>query len=1222
MRSLRRPGSTRSLKCALTLAGVCGLASCAADFDTTRRPEPRKTVGEDVFGMLCDRVGAGALHEDLTGESYKSICHGQDGVYGAGVDERRLPRLRASGDDEVHKARRDAIRRVEAMAKHRAELIAAINAVFPDTESTVRHLRAVDGEGSGGVRRAPHLRAVSDMLTRLVDLYNDGTIPSSTRALADLLRTIAKDEAALKALSSGVAQEGSLRAGRGASALGRALSYPDLRDATFDLVRLFSTDADPYDNNKAGSPPRPHRPSPGAERPALLAWLSVVGEELRSLTTDNEGPPAPSGADNPRGLMELIEEILLHYDPSFGEGRPTYITRLDERGAAVSLDVRRTLGAWLLRALPALLDNNSDTPGALTATLDALPALLGPRAPATKIYRSPGGSESADRDVTITYSGFQADRAPAVDLVYAIGQILGDRSSAEALTLLRSLAEGRPALLARLVAAARSTGEIAERHGDAELPEQSTLWDELLDQAAAIAQEPGLLEGVIRALGARESLAVQSALPKYLRYADRIGYDPEAINGPPLNFTTNDHGEPRTPVNRALPNTGFNRSLFQRFLALVHDTSGVAACSKAGALLNARVFDGAAWVDVAVPVEGAPAADECAFNKVDDLARFYLDSIVGKARLTIRMPFLAQMLSPEALEASTGLSKAFLWPSNEGLWPRPELLHRIVFFDLAHDSPTPEGKNYRTHRFLEGMFGGRFGTRVCAARTILDPAASGSSDDFDKSDIAPDGLVHNLQTCAERQWLPRRDSMTLFALEQAGGLTALAPLVGAFAAHNRQDLLLSTLEVLHRHWQDATGPIDECDPDDKTGARTCTQDGLNHFEPMLADVLESEAVPALNELITALEATPFGECKSVDPATKSCLAFERDGVDVLAEAIRGLVDPARAKAAGLRDRNGRATAARVDGGEFPQVTPLLLMRDALRAADAAFGVDPEKRRALKEGFARVSNLFLSVKKDSDGWSFADPATPIALRITLDALSDELNARCPASFKPPYAPCRFAREELHGALGGVIAGPLLASSYDIVRAIRRDKRAWGHLHGMARHTLDPAGGEGYDALVAAVAEGIASLRRAQELKPVLRALAPALVGGAPGEGSPFIDTTLVLLSRLNGRAFDAQGAELYAREADPNDIFPGMLARLFTPMRVELPGPSPTLLERTPFEAFTDAFADVNRATPSDTSPLAPADLRRITGEVVDFLTNRERGLEQLYVILSGGQDPR
>src|SRR5687767_9696845 len=73
----------RAARCVslLRIGGVVGIAlsvltpGCAHEFDTERPTPKRGSVGEEIYGVLCDRVGAQSLREDLVGTSFKNVCH-------------------------------------------------------------------------------------------------------------------------------------------------------------------------------------------------------------------------------------------------------------------------------------------------------------------------------------------------------------------------------------------------------------------------------------------------------------------------------------------------------------------------------------------------------------------------------------------------------------------------------------------------------------------------------------------------------------------------------------------------------------------------------------------------------------------------------------------------------------------------------------------------------------------------------------------------------------------------------------------------------------------------------------------------------------------------------------------------------------------------------------------------------------------------------------------
>src|SRR5262245_15774113 len=92
--SFSRRAVTTGLRAAGTAAAVWCAASCNGGIDTTRKAPPKATLGDDLYGVLCDRVGASSLAEDLTGASYHAVCHySNDGEYGDTVATSVLPQV-------------------------------------------------------------------------------------------------------------------------------------------------------------------------------------------------------------------------------------------------------------------------------------------------------------------------------------------------------------------------------------------------------------------------------------------------------------------------------------------------------------------------------------------------------------------------------------------------------------------------------------------------------------------------------------------------------------------------------------------------------------------------------------------------------------------------------------------------------------------------------------------------------------------------------------------------------------------------------------------------------------------------------------------------------------------------------------------------------------------------------------------------------------------------
>jgi hypothetical protein len=78
---------------AMAMAALPGAFGCD-DFDTNREVWARGSAGEQVYGLMCDRVGAQGLHDDLSGASFRDVCHRPPGgKFADKVDVSQLPPL-------------------------------------------------------------------------------------------------------------------------------------------------------------------------------------------------------------------------------------------------------------------------------------------------------------------------------------------------------------------------------------------------------------------------------------------------------------------------------------------------------------------------------------------------------------------------------------------------------------------------------------------------------------------------------------------------------------------------------------------------------------------------------------------------------------------------------------------------------------------------------------------------------------------------------------------------------------------------------------------------------------------------------------------------------------------------------------------------------------------------------------------------------------------------
>ncbi len=1332
------------------LVGVVFVSACSNDFDTTRTPPPRGTLGEELYGILCDRVGAQALHEDLTGDSFLAMCHkanGTGGKYTDKVDVSRLPPLvdGATGADgkpmtlqQQQDDRARAVARIETLAKRRIDLIAALDFTMPDIKVPVKDNKNPDVTKtclapavSGEARFHDEL---SDMLGRFQALYNDGTIPQSTESLAHIMDAFKASPDAQASYARFDARQGYRPIDLALGATRPIIAYPNLRDLANATLSLLSADSNPYDPNAKYDDRGQRIAVPGAAYPQFSKLLEVTHEEFRDVKADPAlaALPAPvkdtSGRlvlARPRTNLEVMQELFYAQDPAFGGGTSRFIVRRDPRGYAliplvagavplpfvdkdndkladvdalgrfitadnstplspffaVGTDLgKRDMSGRALSAAGTLVYDYIDTSHTFTASLlsDLKPlvnadkaqnhetlmyalsgsyALFGTRDGSNKTTRTyspntnlvddwklthPDEKPPADlttAPVTISYNSFHPETSALLDLVYAFGQVLGDKTADDTLALTKELFANHTGDMARLVGdSLYLKTQVADKHPEAKIPPKSVLWDEMIDVTVAIAKEPGLLEDVLRALGNDASLPLGTIFASYMTFNDRISYQrggPAQLNSPAFNFAANAATDMKTPVNRGMADTGPNRSGMQRFLQAIHDTNGVTACNKEGAVVHARGVQLIGDADICAgglalcAFPGTRPFHECEVFKIENLAKFYLDSIIGTANLYFRPNVLRNGIAGigaatvSVIEGSSGINGFWDPGGSQTFRPQPKWLNRLVFFDLAGDSPNSGQPNYITNHFLTDLQGPNIGTSVCPERIIDDP-------DPTAADASPDKKVHGLRACANGDWLFQRDQDATFVWEDFGFYQAITPLVKAFADHKREDLFIGLMEALHKHWADDKGSAAECK---LNGTSNCTKDGTVSYEPLLIEMFNSDIMKGLNQLSKTLQTVQIKHCTASDPMSHACTTTAPiDGIAAVAQATRALVDPDQAKAIGLKDRAGSATAKRNDGmmpptGVNPQVTPLYLVLQALNSIDdqlvafqAANPGDDKRQAQWKTARSQLVDQFIDVSGQNTATAtFKNAAFPKVTPVLVDIIRSQLTAHCPTSFTAPFTRCAWSRDDITTQMANVVKGPTFAAALDLQDAIRKDDGARQQLELLLTYLLDSAStNDALAGLLTSAADIVQVLRDDANLVPLFHVLSEAAASTLVDKQGhtvrkSLVDAQLSLLAKISGKAFDKNNLEICSTELDPNQILSVALQKLVTPMQGADGKPT-----QTPLEVILDVIGDVNRASSGAGTKLEASDYGSIAANVSDFLLNKERGMEQFYEIVRQG----
>jgi hypothetical protein len=1367
-----------------TLGRVLGLGiptlvvSCAPSFDTSRTLPSRGTLGEELFGVVCDRMGGQSLHEDLTGASYFNICHRP---FADKVDQTQLPPLVDGQTDvagqPVPLAQQQADRaygvgRMETLAQHRTNLITALDATFPDKMIAVKDVGNADATKSCGAPAASGEGRLHDALTTLLGafqpLYDDGTIPQATEAVAGVIDAFRGSHAARDAWAVYDARAGYRPIDNNLGAARSMMTYGNpgngnpgskqLRDFMNASFALLAADSQPYAPNPPVDADGQRLLTPGPANPQLAQLLATAHAELLNSTADpfpgllTTSPDAITGRtllSRPRQDLEVLQALFYAQDTAFGGGTSRYIAARDGRGYVVVpqgsagkiptpfvdangdgladvdslgrfvtsdgsvapspfyavgapdamardtfgraldgsagslvygyVDTSHTYAASLFRNLQPLLDSNpADGHETMMDMVAGAEVLLGTRKSATRSY--------ADGE-NIAYSAYDTTASPILDLLYAFGQIMADPTAGDTFAFAQNLVSTQTPIVARMVGDGLYAKGLANKDVAGSIPPTSTLWDEMIDLTIQIEQEPGLLEDVLRALGDDASLPLSTVFSGYMASNDHISYDRSNLNGPAFDETTMNTGQPMTAVDRSSPDTGWNRSEMQRFLQAIHDTNGVTACNKQGAVVHA--------LNVSIPILGSQNIDipygpnnnvlvaallsgnygskqsfnECEVFKIDNLAAFYLDSIVGSASLYFRDSFIrngaigglgaatvglienSSYLGYDSSNADTyngpDLSQPGFWDlaSSQTFRPKPGWLNRLVFFDQVKDSPNPGDPNYNTNHFLTDLQGMQIGTAICPERLIPDPCATGGSATCSGApDVAMDGMVHGLRQCPMGSWAFDRDQDATFVWEDLGFYNAITPLVSAFATaknpvtgqpRKREDLFIGLMEILHKHWQSQQGAAAGAGAGECTltlsPATNCTQDGADSYEPLLAQIFSSDMLTAVHDLVKILQGISVPTCAAADATGKCTMAgAPLDGIAVLANATRALLDPKLAAAVppptpgaqpGLVDRHNVRTSLRNDGTTNAQVTPLYLMLEALNEIDAAFVAyakanpnDMGRQAQWRKARSQLVDQFLSVTgQNTTTQAFQDPSLPKILPVLLDLLRSQVAAHCPG---PPFGRCDWARSQLTANAAATIGGPTFAAVMDLNEAIRKNDPARTSLEDLLTYMLDAANGDALAGFMASADDMIQVLSDDANLVPLYHVLAtaaaPTTKDAAGHLHRGMVDAMTNLLGRMAGRAYQGT-TEICANELDPDEVSAIALANMVSPM-TDANGNA----TESPLEVILDTIADVNRTVPGTAGPMQNADLGNAANELSEFFLDPQRGLEQFYAIVRNG----
>ncbi len=938
---------------------------------------------------------------------------------------------------------------------------------------------------------------------------------------------------------------------------------------------------------------------------------------------------APLALDPP---FVIPEETAAAPDPY---GRPT-----TSASSYSYLDTSQTMVGGLAHSLIPLVNPLMSAPAGdpnawmqenetLMYALAGAYDLYGSRSPKTYDY-----SQEGPNGKVVSYSAFNADESPLPNLIHAAGQVLADKDSDALLLSLLDLLKNHESTVARLMGAALRLREIAKQHDQnaamglepkAGLAYDVPIWDQMAQVVWTITKKPGLMKALIGALAdptvvtsvpattgqTPDTQNMGDALARFVKFKDHLSYNPRGthydgssggINGPAVNLTVdpggNDTSDPHTPVDFTSPRTGDNISCMQRSLKLIHDANGGPACNKDGATVASKIGPiSLTWPITGFPLYASPYG-ECQLFKFDNLASFYLDSLLPanhpkRAYLQVLDTTLNQLLG---YLSDVGISTdSVLEQSSDiaGLTTHPEsyALNRLVFFGSSTNNP-----NYNPMPDLDMTNKG----------TQVDAFISGSLDPVSCAWCPPDG--NGVPTCTDKNDTVRlQDPDGIFLWERLGFTQYLQPVVVALANSSPSDesgeaIFGQMIDVLWQHWPNGSEVSSVCPQGDSL---KCSGAGVNKYEPILADSFDSDLIPALNEF-----ANVAYNLSQITVQRGPSAGQVWTGADVLEKITTILFSQDYAASVNMVDRKGSSSATWTDGTHQNQLTVFNLFADALHKIDTSFAdacknagssmtaclADATARQGQwKRARSQLVDEFLAVDTSGATPVFKNPSTTPTLIATLELAREQTNAHCPS--RESGVPCTWAKSGLDTELAGVIGRPLFAALVDMMDKLRQDEPSRRALESFLEYVLEGAndGGASLQGLLASNADIMQTLLDDADLSPIIDAsatgVAPDADPAGPGAGSMSID----VLKALTDDAYD------------PYHVMDHVLPLLVTPMDGGA--------NVSPIEIFMDVISDVNRIDASSTGAFAPDDYEAVMSTMNGFMIDKTRGLEQLYTII-------
>jgi hypothetical protein len=536
-----------------------------------------------------------------------------------------------------------------------------------------------------------------------------------------------------------------------------------------------------------------------------------------------------------------------------------------------------------------------------------------------------------------------------------------------------------------------------------------------------------------------------------------------------------------TLVDRVAADSRFNRSLFQRILHVINDTTAAVACNKDGATLEDPL-------GIGIPLN---TYDECELFRVENLAVFYVQSIAYAKNGAGQ--YLCETDAGEFDSTTTATTPQGC--VSQGRRPRPKANFNYNFGSLLGISIHGTIDLLGGDKFLENTVG------IPGMRTFPTPQALNRVLFLNPTPEYMANIVDPLKD-KEGDLIHLQHPGTLPVWEVEDFYDQIRPILQAFADDNSEQLFVDVLSVLHKHWPTIRSVNHQTTRPDNDGY--VFGSAAMTYEPLIADML--------------IDGTLMGALTATAPRLNAITVNGKAYEEIVRAAARYLITAQ----AGLADRLGRTATTTADGRAVTQLSPWHLLADAYRRTSERMAVAGTEGVAWTESIAELIDVLVrGIDVPQAGWRFRNARIRGVGTALIELLDSRLRAHDRAGDRAAWL-----SQTLPDDLQDVLTGPVFAGVADFMLSLQATPETRGQLEQMMQYLVDEASAaQSFATSVTAIADLAQIALDDRDLLPLARVIGEAI---RPERG--WLESQLLFVRD--------------ARAADANQALARMLVNLY------------------------------------------------------------------------------